>query len=251
MPVTAYSTTPANNNGSPPNGAPEGWAPSTINDTIRTIMADIAVEAQVNAVKVLGSIAGTANAITAAMSPALAAYSAGMLVVLTPASANTAGATLSIDSLTALDVFRYGGEALQAGDLAAGTPAYLLLDSGADDFYLLNPQNTGFRNLPQNTQSANYTCVLADSGKMIYHPSGGGAGDTFTIPANASVAYPNGTVLTFINRDSNDLSIAITTDSMFLAGTTTTGTRTLAQNGIATAVKTASTIWLISGTGLS
>jgi hypothetical protein len=109
----------------------------------------------------------------------------------------------------------------------------------------------GYRNIPQNSQSGNYTAVLADSGKHLFHPNGGGAGDTFTIPANASVAYPIGTVLTFVNRDSNSISIAITSDTMVLAGTTSTGTRTLAQNGIATAIKTESTIWMISGTGLS
>lgn len=115
----------------------------------------------------------------------------------------------------------------------------------------LDSLNIGFREIPQNAQAGNYTCVLADNGKHIYHASGDGAGDTYTIPANASVAYPTGTVLTFVNSDSNSVSIAITTDTMTLAGTTTTGTRTLAQNGIATAIKVASTAWIINGTGLT
>lgn len=109
----------------------------------------------------------------------------------------------------------------------------------------------GFRGVPQNSQSANYTLILGDAGKHILHPNGGGAGDTYTIPANSSVAYDIGTVLTFVNRDSNSVSIAITTDTMYLAGGTTTGTRTLAQNGVATAIKVESTVWIISGTGLS
>lgn len=112
-------------------------------------------------------------------------------------------------------------------------------------------QNVGYREVPQNAQTANYTLVLADSGKHIYHASGAGAGDTYTIPANGSVAYTIGTVLTFVNGDSNAVSIAITTDTMTLAGTTTTGTRSLAQNGVATAIKTTATTWIISGTGLS
>lgn len=100
-----------------------------------------------------------------------------------------------------------------------------------------------------NSQTGNYTCVLADTG--VLHPSGAGAGDTITIPANASVAYPLYKTLTFVNLDSNSVSIAITTDTMTLAGTTSTGTRTLAQNGIATAIKVGTTSWLISGVGLS
>src|SRR5688572_11450722 len=208
MPVTSYSTTPGSNNGSPPNGCPEGWSPSSVNDWGRQLMTDIAVEAQKNAVKVLASVAGT-DTITGSMTPDLTAYSAGMLVVLTPANTNTGAATLNLDTLGALDVFRYGGDALLAGDLVAGVPAYLLLDSGADDFYLLNPQNTGFRNVPQNAQAADYTLVLADSGKHIIHGSGAGAGHTYTIPANASVAFPRGTAITFVNLDSNSISIAI------------------------------------------
>lgn len=103
----------------------------------------------------------------------------------------------------------------------------------------------------QSSQSSNYTLVLTDANKHIFHPTGAGAGDTYTIPANASVAYPLGTILTFVNEDSNAVSIAITTDTLTLAGTTSTGTRTLAQNGIANALKITTTKWLISGVGLS
>jgi hypothetical protein len=109
----------------------------------------------------------------------------------------------------------------------------------------------GFRNIPQNSQSANYTLVLADSGKHIYHPSTDANARTFTIPANGSVAYPLGTAITFINQTSQVVSIAITTDTMNLSPAGTTGTRSLAQYGVATAVKVTSTSWIISGTGLT
>lgn len=115
----------------------------------------------------------------------------------------------------------------------------------------LDVDATGFRGIPQNSQSGNYTCVASDAGKEIYHPAGAGAGDTFTIPANGSVAYEVGTAITFTNMDSNALTIAITTDTMNLAGAGTTGSRTLAQYGTATAVKKTSTTWLISGVNLT
>lgn len=110
---------------------------------------------------------------------------------------------------------------------------------------------TGYMDIPVNEQSGNYTLVMGDRGKMILHPSGAGAGDTFTIPANASVAFPIGTVICFANRASDNLSIAITSDAMVLEGTISTGTRTLALNGFARAIKITSTIWFISGSGLS
>lgn len=111
--------------------------------------------------------------------------------------------------------------------------------------------NIGYLNIPQNSQSGNYGLVLTDEGKHLLHPSGAGAGDTFTIPADGAIPFPLGSAVTFVNRDSNALSIAITTDTMYLAGSTTTGTRTLAENGMATAIKVETTVWVISGSGLT
>jgi hypothetical protein len=112
----------------------------------------------------------------------------------------------------------------------------------------------GYINLPQNAQSGSYTLVLADSGKHLYHASGDGAA-TYTIPAASSVAFPLGTAVTFINLSATSISIAITTDTMYLSSAGTTGTRTLAQYGSATAIKisgvSSSGIWLISGSGLT
>lgn len=211
-------------------------------------MTDTAVEAQKNQVKVLNTVAGT-NTITGSMSPALGAYSAGMTVAFNPANTNTGATTININSLGALDVFRYGGEALLAGDLVAGIPAHLILDSGADDFYLLNPQNTGFRNIPVTSLSGNVTFALTDSGKG--YTAGGAGGYTWTIPANASIAFPVGTVITLNNQSSGNVTIAITSDTLVLAGAGTTGSRTLATNGVATLWKISSTTWIINGAGLS
>lgn len=108
----------------------------------------------------------------------------------------------------------------------------------------------GYLNLPQNAQTGSYTLVLGDAGKHIYHASGAGAA-TYTIPANGSVAYPLGTAVTFINLSSTAISIAITTDTMYLSSAGTTGTRTLAQYGSATALKVDTTTWIISGSGLT
>lgn len=110
----------------------------------------------------------------------------------------------------------------------------------------------GYLNIPQISQSSNYTCVLSDAGKHILHPSEDTTGRTFTIPANASVAYAIGTVLVFVNEHgAGPVTIAMDTDNLYLAGDGTTGTRTLAADGIATAIKTSTTNWLISGTNLS
>lgn len=107
-------------------------------------------------------------------------------------------------------------------------------------------------NIPQNSQSTAYTVVLSDAGKHIYHPSADTTARTWTIDSNANVAYPIGTAITFINDTSaGTVTIAITSDTLVLAGAGTTGSRTLAPGGVATAIKITSTRWIISGTGLT
>jgi hypothetical protein len=131
---------------------------------------------------------------------------------------------------------------------ALGTPASGNLGSCTAD----GTNAVGFRNIPQNSQSAAYTLVLADAGKHILHPSADTTARTFTIPANGSVQFPIGTAITFINQNgAGVVTIAITTDTMRLSPAGTTGSRTLAANGSATCIKITSTEWLISGSGLT
>ena len=129
---------------------------------------------------------------------------------------------------------------------ALGTPASGNLSGCTAD----GTNAVGFLNIPQNNQTTTYGIVLTDAGKHIH--KGGTGAFTVTIPANASVAFPIGSAITFINSAaSGSMTIAITTDTMRLAGAGTTGSRTLAAYGVATAVKVTSTLWQISGTNLT
>lgn len=104
----------------------------------------------------------------------------------------------------------------------------------------------GYRGLPQNSQTASYTLALADAGKHISITTGG-----VVIPANSSIAFPVGTAIVVFNNSGTSQNISITTDTLRQAGTANTGTRTLAQYGLATCVKVASTTWVISGAGVN
>jgi len=154
---------------------------------------------------------------------------------------NTTGTAANLTSATTLP----SGMTLVAPLL--GTPSSGTLSSCTVD----GTNGVGYINIPQNSQSAAYTLVASDAGKHIFHPSTDANARTFTIPANSSVAYPIGTAISFVNMTSQVISIAITTDTMYLAGTGTTGTRSLAQYGTATALKMTSTTWIISGAGLT
>lgn len=144
-----------------------------------------------------------------------------------------------------------------AGDVigpASATADAVALFDGTTGKVLKNSAKTisQIREIEQNSQSSAYTLVLGDAGKHILHPSADTTARIFTIPANSSVAYPIGTAITFVNQNAaGTITIAITTDTMRLAGAGTTGSRTLAANGVATALKITSTEWIISGTGLT
>jgi hypothetical protein len=164
------------------------------------------------------------------------------LTLLLPTADGTAGQGLSTDGSgnLAFSTFLASGGAL-------GTPSSGTLSSCTVD----GTDAVGFRNIPQNSQSAAYTLVLDDAGKHIFHPASDDNARTFTIPANSSVAYPIGTALTFINMAAADVTIAIASDTLTLSPAGTTGSRTLATNGSATCVKISATQWLISGSGLT
>ena len=166
--------------------------------------------------------------------------------------------TISLGNITPTTV--NGNTLTGAGTLNLATSSVLTTNGAYADVLITTaatsatlPAGTvslGYINIPQNTQSGvNYTTVLSDQGKQIYVP--GGQGNTITIAGNAGVAYPIGTAITFIATNASGVSIAIQSDVMTLAGTTTTGTRTLSQNGSATAIKIGTTSWIISGAGLT
>jgi hypothetical protein len=110
------------------------------------------------------------------------------------------------------------------------------------------PFTAGYLDVPQSLKTANYQLALVDRGKSVVM---NGTSLTLTVPANSAVAFPIGTAIVVINIAATSLSVAITTDTMTLVNSTTTGTRTLAQNAMATLVKVGSTNWIIAGLGVT
>lgn len=106
----------------------------------------------------------------------------------------------------------------------------------------------GFLGAPQMADQDDYTLALADSGGHYYHVSG--TPHTLTIPANGSIPFPIGTVIAIVNENgAGALSIQITSDT--LRWGSSTGTRSLAANGTATLLKVASSVWRLTGDGIT
>lgn len=97
-------------------------------------------------------------------------------------------------------------------------------------------------------QTADYTPVLNDQYQALI-PMNKATAVNFTIPTNASVAFPVGTVLTVLNKGAGTCTIKAVT-----AGTTTVlsagGTAaqpTVAQYKSAACIKTATDTWYVVG----
>lgn len=180
--------------------------------------------------------AAATSASNAATSASQAAASAGSMTPSASTPAENSGA----------------GSAGSASAYARGDHVHPVTTKAYGDA-TTNVASTAFvdalRDVPQQAKSASYTLALTDRGQSIDFT--GSTGQTITIPANASVAFPVGTVISITNTTANNLSIAITTDTLRQAGTANTGTRTLGQYGMVTLRKVASTVWFISGSGLT
>lgn len=238
--IKSWSKTPASNNSASPNGAPEGMAPSAVNDIMRQQMADHRTQWEDAEWFDWGHVpTRTGNTTFTIPTDLTAVYIANRR--LKCSDATTIYASVLSSSFTAVTTVTVSG---QSGSLSASLTAVAVgVLSGLDSI-------PGAVSIPQNSQSAAYTTVISDAGKHILHPTADNNARTFTIDSNANVPYAVGTVLTFVNQI-NTVTIAITSDTLTLAGAGTTGSRSLAASGIATALKVSSTGWIISGTGLS
>jgi hypothetical protein len=105
----------------------------------------------------------------------------------------------------------------------------------------------GYRNIPQNAQTSAYVAAIGDVGKHISITTGG-------VTVNASI-FSAGDVFTIYNNSGSSQTITAGASVTFqLAGTATTGNRTLAQRGLGTVlcvVGGATPTFVISGAGVT
>jgi len=100
------------------------------------------------------------------------------------------------------------------------------------------------RTIVQNSQTSAYVLVATDNGKYISITTGG-----VTVPASIFTAGQN---IVIYNQSSSVQTITQGASvTMTLAGSTTTGNRSLAANGVATVLCTGSNTFVITGQGLT
>lgn len=109
--------------------------------------------------------------------------------------------------------------------------------------------SVAYKELAQSAKSSGYTFDLTQSAGHVYY-TGGAA--TATLPANATVAFPVGSVITIINNGSGALAISRAggvTMKWSVGGVD--ANRSLAVGGVCSLIKVATDVWFISGAGLS
>ena len=100
------------------------------------------------------------------------------------------------------------------------------------------------RKLPNNAKATAYTLLLGDVGKLINITTGG-----VTVPPDL---FSAGDAISIYNNSASSQTITQGGSvTMYIAGTSSTGNRTLTQRGVCTVLCVASNTFVISGAGLS
>ena len=156
--------------------------------------------------------------------------------ILPVANGGTGASTLAANNVL------LGNGTSAVATVAPGTSGNILTSDGTTWTSAAAPSSAV--QYPQNSQSANYTLVLGDAGKQIFHPASDANVRTYTIPANASVPFPIGTVVLFtVENGGASVSVAINSDTLVL-GSGVTGTAPVSPNNTLMAIKVTATKWM-------
>lgn len=191
--VDQWDTTANNNTDVGGVNIAEFCPPSSINDAIRTVMAQIAAWL----IAAAGPLLKTGGALT--------------------------------------------GDVSTTGKITGMTTGSTVLDGAGVARFI------GYRAIPLTAKTAAYQIALTDVGQGVSSTTGG-----WTVPANATTAFTIGdTVALYNNSGSNQTITQAGSVTLRLAGSATTGNRTLAQRGLCTLIKVGTDEWVISGMGVS
>ena len=120
------------------------------------------------------------------------------------------------------------------------TNTYLTATFSSNNYLQSESFFSDVRAIPQTTST---TVTTADIGKHLKV--------TGTVTINASTGFSSGDAVTIFNNSGSDITITATGITLYSAGTADTGSRTLAQRGLATALCVDTNVYAISGAGLS
>jgi hypothetical protein len=166
-------------------------------------------------------------------------------VILTAASTN--GYILSIDSATTTGLAWIANDQGDLTAVSAGTGITVTDGSGPIPTVAFDYRAGSAVTL--NAQTASYTLVLADADQKLVTLSVASA-NTVSIPTNASVAYPTGSVINVIQIGAGQTTIQASssgTTTINSTGATTAAPKLRAQYSAASCIKVATDTWYVVG----
>ena len=205
-----------------------GTAIGNANTTYYTITAGSEWEVGVGTYTAAGTLLARTTVLASSNAGSLVNFSAGTKDVFVT---YPAGKAIS-DGFGTLPATNGG-----TGLTSPGTSANVLTSNGTAWV-----SGTATAAYPQNVQSGNYTLVLGDAGKHIYSANTGA--QTITIPTNASVAFPIGTLVTIVDMGTTKIVLSASSVSIIPNGTTTAlSTPSIASGASVQLLKTATNSW--------
>ena len=132
------------------------------------------------------------------------------------------------------------------GNVGIGTisPTQKLDVNGTIEANDLTINGSSFRNIPKISKTAAYTLLVSDLGKVVCITTGG-----VTIPSGV---FSSGDAVTIYNASGSNQTITRGSGvTLRIAGTSTSGNKTLAGYGLCTVLCVASNVFVVGGAGLS
>ncbi len=175
-------------------------------------------QVQTQAAMYVGSIAGTATAITGTTTPAFATYATGMAFWFLPGSASTGATTIAINGLSAIAIKKQvngAATALATGDMKANYPARIFYDG--TQFWLTNPLGiiAGLSVLGVTGSSTTSPAAITGTADQVLRVNTAGNALAFGTIATAGVAdaaityakIADGTGLSVVGRSANSAGV--------------------------------------------
>jgi len=190
-------------------------------------------------------LSGIQETLLAAKGDLISASANDVPAVLTVASTN--GYILAVDSATTTGLTWIANDQGDLTAVSAGTGITVTNGSGPIPTVAFDYRAGSAVTL--NAQTASYTLVLADADQKLVTLSVASA-NTISIPTNASVAYPTGSVINVIQIGAGQTTIQASssgTTTIQSTGATTAAPKLRAQYSAASCIKVATDTWYVVG----
>lgn len=135
--VKDFDPVATNNNSAAPNGAPEGWAPSQVNDVQREVMAALA--RWYKDISAVHTTTGAADDYVITTDQTFSAYTAGMVFGFVAHQTNTGTSTFTVSGLASKTIVNPDGSVLDAGEITVNRSYIVIYQASDDNFVIVNP----------------------------------------------------------------------------------------------------------------